>query len=148
MDENRARSAFESAMTSYQQEFNNFFLARLHGLNILYDDNENCVIDFTVEEFMFNPQGSLHGGVIALVMDISMGHLLNHHIGPGATLEMNIKFVRAVRAGRAQAKGQFLKKGKEICFLRSDLYDDQSKLIAFATSTWKLHSNQQASGKK
>ena len=38
---------------------------------------------------MFNPQGALHGGVIATVMDISMGHLLNHVDGPGSTVEMN-----------------------------------------------------------
>jgi uncharacterized protein (TIGR00369 family) len=137
MDELTARAAFDRAINTYKQEFGEFFLARFCGLQIDYDQS-SCIIEFSVEEYMFNPQGSLHGGIIALVLDVSMGHLLRHHAGPGVTLEMTTKYLKAVRGGRLHAKGEFLKRGKQICFLRSELYDSDQQLIAFATSTWKI----------
>lgn len=137
MDEVKAQEAFQVALETYSQEFGNFFLARLFGLEISYEQDA-CVVEFDVEDYMFNPQGSLHGGILTFVMDISMGHLLNHVCGPGATLEIKTQFVRAVRSGRVRVKGKFLKKGREVCFLRSEAFDNQQKLIAFATSTWKI----------
>ena len=43
------------------------------------NDSDKSVlkITFDVNEMLMNPQGALHGGVMATVMDISMGHLLN-----------------------------------------------------------------------
>ncbi len=86
---------------------------------------------------MFNPQGTLHGGVIATVMDISMGHLLKHVDAPGTTLEMKTQYVKAVKEGRLRCTGEFTHWGKGIFYLRSTLIDENSDLIAFATSTWK-----------
>ncbi len=67
MDEPAARCAFEDALASYEQDFGTFFLARLFGLEVTYPEGA-CVITFEPLDFMFNPQGTLHGGVIALVM--------------------------------------------------------------------------------
>jgi uncharacterized protein (TIGR00369 family) len=61
-----------------------FFLARFLGLDISYGD-EVCVIEIEVKEFMFNPQGSLHGGVIAFALDVAMGHLIKRAIGAPAS---------------------------------------------------------------
>ncbi len=137
MDETKAKKAFEQAIEKYVQDFDTFFLAQFYGLDISYEEN-TCLIEFNVEDYMFNPQGTLHGGVITFAMDVSMGHLLNHVCGPGVTLEIKVQFVKAVRAGKVRVKGELIKRGKEICFLRSEVYDRDEKLIAFATSTWKL----------
>ena len=138
MDEAQARARFEAAPASYRQEFETFFLARLMGLGFVYEDGA-CRIRFPVEDFLFNPQGSLHGGAIATVMDISMGHLLKHEYGrPGMTLEMKTQYLRPLTAGPALCEGRFLKKGRSICFLESRLWDAAGKLAAAATSTWRL----------
>lgn len=136
MNEEQAKEAFETALSSYKQEFGTFFLARLYGLEITYEENA-CIVQFEVKEYMFNPQGSLHGGVMATVMDISMGHLLKHVSGPGVTLEMKLQYLRPVTQGRIRVRGQFIKRGKEICFLSSEASDSRGKLVAIATSTWK-----------
>ena len=75
LDENAARDAFEAALRTHRPGFGTFFLARFLGLEIDYAD-ETCVVEFEIRDFMFNPQGSLNGGFIATVLDISMGHLL------------------------------------------------------------------------
>jgi uncharacterized protein (TIGR00369 family) len=137
VNEELARRAFESALQSYRQEFNTFFLARLYGMEISYDE-ETCSVSMPVLDFMFNPQGSLHGGVIATLLDISMGHLLKRQVGAGATLEMSTQFLRSAREGQLTATSRFQRKGRQICFMRSEAIDAGGALIATSTSTWKV----------
>ncbi len=136
MDEAAARRAFESALATYRQDFGTFFLARLLGLEIIYPEG-TCVITFEPADFLFNPQGTLHGGIIATVMDISMGHLLAREAGPGATLEMKTQYLKAAAAGKLVCTGRFLRQGKGISFLASEMVDDRGELVAHATATWK-----------
>lgn len=136
MDEAAAREAFERALATYEQGFGTFFLARLLGLEIAYP-GDTCVITFEPRDFLFNPQGSLHGGIIATVMDISMGHLLNHAAGPGMTLEMKTQYLRAARRGRFTCTGRFLRQGKDISYLSSEFVNEAGETVAFATATWR-----------
>lgn len=146
MNETAAREAFEHALATHEPEFGKFFLARLYGCEFEYTDDE-CTITFDIKDFMHNPQGTLHGGVIAFVMDISMGHLLKHASGAGSTLEIKIQYLKAARSGRLTCRGRFLRHGGGISFLRSDLTDEHGELIAYATSTWKsLRSDKKAGG--
>lgn len=133
-----AREAFERAIAEHTQEFGRYFLARLLGLEISHPDDDTCIVEFEVHDFMFNPQGSLHGGLIATVLDVSMGHLLQKAIGPGMTLEMKTQFLRPARVGRLRAEGRFLKKGKSINYLETRLTDAKGSLLAVANSTWQL----------
>ena len=136
IDEARARLAFETALTDHEQAFGSFFLARLLGFEISFVDN-SCVVAFDIADFMFNPQGSLHGGIICTAMDISMGHLLNHVQGPGMTLELKTQFLRPVTNGRVSAIGRALRRGGSISFMESRFLDSQGELAAFASATWK-----------
>ncbi len=138
MDEDAARRAFEEALRTHRPDFGTFFLARLFGLEISYTD-ETCIVEVPVRDFMFNPQGSLHGGVIAFALDVSMGHLIKRTIGrPGITLEMKTQYVRPARSGRVRCEGRFLRRGRSINYLESRMTDEDGKLLAFATSTWQL----------
>lgn len=145
MDERIAQQAFENALQNYEQAFGKFFLARFFGLEISYGE-DTCRVEMPVNDYKFNPQGTLHGGVTAFMMDISMGHLLNRHVGPGATLDMNIQYLKAARTGKVTAIGSFIRKGRQICFLRSELTHDDGSLIASATSTWKVLESGPAAG--
>ena len=136
MDESAARAAFEQALQTYHQDFGTFFLARLFGLSFAYEDDA-CIVTGTVKDFMFNPQGTLHGGVISFIMDVSMGHLLRKTSGPGTTLEMKLQFFRPATVGDIKAVGRFLKKGRTINYLESRLTQNGADL-ALATSTWLL----------
>ena len=136
IDEARARVAFENALGNHSQAFGSFFLARLLGFEIEYVD-DSCIVAFEVADFMFNPQGTLHGGLICTAMDVSMGHLLNHTQGPGITLEMKTQFVRPVTGGRVRAIGRAIRRGAGISFVESRFLDHEGELAAFATATWK-----------
>lgn len=138
MDEVTARRAFEAALERHAPGFGTFFLARLLDLDIRYGE-EVCDIVFPVRDFAFNPQGSLHGGVIAIILDIAQGHLINHVMGgPGATLEMKLQYLAPVLGPTAMARGRFLRRGRGICFTTAEMFDNGSEEpAAVATSTWR-----------
>jgi len=137
MDEALARAAFDDALRTQSPGFGTFFLARLLGLDIAYGEDD-CTVRLEVKDFMFNPQGSLHGGIIATVLDISMGHLLQHGAGVGMTLQMNTQFIKPAREGVVQARATFLRRGRSINYLESHMTDADGALMAVATSTWRL----------
>ena len=136
IDQAKAQAAFERAAAGAQETFGDFFLARLMGLEITYP-GEACQVAFDVADFMLNPQGTLHGGMLATALDIAMGHLINHHAGPGTTLEMKIQYLAPVRTGRVVCRGEALRRGGT-WFLRAEAREAEGTLIAFATSTWKI----------
>lgn len=139
MDEDGARQAFDEALRTYRQEFETFFLSRFVGLSFSYG-HETLTVDFPVRDFMFNPQGSLHGGVAAFVLDVAMGHLLKHTLGvPGSTLEMKTQFLAPVRGSAARCEAFFLRRGRNICFLEGRLFDSAGTFAAVATSTWRVN---------
>ena len=137
VDLDHARAAFERAAAGERETFGDFFLARLLGLEISYPD-EACEVRFAAHDFLFNPQGSLHGGILATALDIAMGHLLQRQAAPGVTLEFKVQYVAAVRSGHVTCRGEFLQRGRSVAFLRAEARTEEGTLLAFATATWKL----------
>jgi uncharacterized protein (TIGR00369 family) len=135
MDKSAAVEAFNLALETEKPVFEEFFIARFLGLEFEYPDGQSLV-SFELKDFMFNPQGSLHGGIIATVLDISMGHLLNHVQGPGTTLEMKTQYVKAARQGKIRCRGEFIRRGRKVSFLKSTMVDESDEIVAFATATW------------
>jgi len=136
IDRDQARVAFARAIAGEREAFGDFFLARLFGLEISFP-GEACEVAFDVQYFLFNPQGTLHGGVLATALDIAMGHLIHRHAGPGTTLEMKVQYMAPIRGGRVTCRGEALRRGGT-WFLRADARDETGQLLAHATSTWKL----------
>lgn len=137
MDESQVRELIVAAMGDGRHEFGSFFLSRFLGMAISYEA-EACVVSFHIKPFMYNPQGSLHGGVLATALDISMGHLLKHQFGAGSTLEMKVQYFAPARTGSITCHASFLKKGRKTFFLQSSAQGDSDETIAHATATWKL----------
>tara|TARA_B100000767_G_scaffold220398_1_gene208694 strand:- start:151 stop:603 length:453 start_codon:yes stop_codon:yes gene_type:complete len=129
------KKMLEDASSSDDQKFGSFYLSRLMGFNISYN-LDTCEVSFNSIPPMFNPQGSLHGGIVATAMDVSMGHLLHQTTGSGATLEMNIKYLLPIFAECVTCKGSYLRQGKSISFLQSHMYKENGKLAAYASATW------------
>ena len=61
VDQTKALAAFQRAAASEREEFDDFFLTRLLGLEISYP-GDACEVAFDVQDFMFNPRGGVHGG--------------------------------------------------------------------------------------
>lgn len=132
-----AQAMLDRAAADERQEFGSFFLLRLLGMAVTYED-EACTVGFDAVPPLFNPQGTLHGGVLATAMDISMGHLLNHTAGPGSTLEMKVQYIAPVTHGPVRCRATFLRRGRSLSFLQSHAARADGALVAHATATWRL----------
>ena len=127
----------ERGLSSDKQEFGSFYLLRFLGAEINFEPNK-CIVSLESVPPMFNPQGTLHGGIITTIMDISMGHLIKNEQSPGTTLELKVNFMSAIKHEKIKCVGSFLKKGRTISTLDSKLFREDGKLAAYATSTWKI----------
>lgn len=134
------QTMLERALGDGLQEFGSFFLSRLLGFEVSYE-SERCFVSFEAVGPLLNPQGTLHGGILATAMDISMGHLLHHASGAGTTLEMKVQYLAAVSRGKVRCEGSFLRHGRSISFLQSQARGEDGCLLAHATATWKLLSS-------
>lgn len=137
MDKKLARNKFETALAEHESAFEKFFLARFFDLNISYEE-ETCIVEVPVEDYMYNPQGSLHGGVITFILDVSMGHLCKKVLGTAVTLEMKTQYLKPVKSGKIRCEASFLKKGRKIVYTESRLRREDGQIAAYATATWHL----------
>ncbi len=132
------------------------FLNRLLGVDIAFppedapfSQKEACRITFEVRDIFLNMNGVLHGGVIATVLDMSMGHLVHEVAGPdvasgGATMEMKVQYLRAITEGVVTTEGRFLRRGRNVGFLESKMWDAEGRLAAAATGTFKMPTPREA----
>ena len=136
IDADALRARVEDALATSEPVFGKFFLARFLDLDITYDDErQRTRVELPFEDFLCNPQGSLHGGVMATVMDISMGHLCHRYLSTAVTIETQLRFFRPVH-GTSYCEGSLLRPGRRIVHLESHLYDEHGRLAAHATGTW------------
>jgi uncharacterized protein (TIGR00369 family) len=94
-------------------------------------------VEFQGKPDFTNSAGNIQGGFLAAMLDDAMGPALAATLGQGEfapTLNLNVSFLRPAKVGAIQGKGQILKRGKEVCFLAGELYQD-GELIASATAT-------------
>jgi acyl-CoA thioesterase len=135
MNNEGVKSLVDDALKTQKPEFEQFFLAKFFQLDIKYGE-ETCIVEFPVEEYMYNPQGSLHGGVISFALDVSMGHLCKKFLGTALTLEMKTQYLRGTTSGLVNCEAKFLKKGKKIIYVESRMTNEEGKLLATGTATW------------
>lgn len=128
----RARKAADDST----QEFGNFFLSRFLDLDINYnDDQQSCTVVLPDAAHLRNPQGSVHGGIIATAMDISMGHLCHRYLRTAVTLEINFRYFRPLE-GTGSCVATVLRAGRRIVHLESRLTDESGRLVAFGVGSW------------
>ena len=128
----RAAAAAEEARPG----FGTFFLARFLDLDISYDDDSrSCTVVLPYAAHLCNPQGSVHGGVLATAMDVSMGHLCHRFLSTAVTIEMNLRFFRPL-TGRGSCTAAILNAGRRLVHMESRLTDGEGRLVAFAAGSW------------
>ena len=124
------------ANSSNTQKFGSFYLSRFLGTKIIFKNNK-CLVYFNSIPTLFNPQGTLHGGIISTLMDISMGHLLEKKQS-GTTIELKVNFLLPIKCEKIICEGSYIRKGKSISVLQAKIFKEDKKVAAYATSTWKI----------
>lgn len=114
--------------------------AALLGAEILSadEDTQSVEVAFHPDAQMLNPSGTVQGGFVAAMLDDTMGPALL--VGAkgkavASTIDMTVSFLRPVQPGRVIGRGRVLRLGRQIAFLEAELFDEDGKLLARATSS-------------
>jgi uncharacterized protein (TIGR00369 family) len=99
-----------------------------------------AVFSMVSEEVHENPMGTMHGGIVATLVDTAMGCALSSQLPAGdafTTLELKTNFVRAITpsTGRIYAEGSVIHSGGRVATTEARVHDTNGTLYAHATST-------------
>ncbi len=97
-------------------------------------------VELVPEHRHYNPLGTVHGGVLATLLDTAAACSVHSTLEPGETytsLDLTVKFLRpvTVESGRLRCEGSLLQRGRRTALAQAELYDAQRRLVAHATST-------------
>jgi len=93
-----------------------------------------------VDERLYNPLGSVHGGVLSTLLDSAMGCAVHTTLPEEltfTTVELHVNFVRAVRAGagRIRAEGEVISSGRRVATASGRIVGPDGALYAHGSTT-------------
>jgi uncharacterized protein (TIGR00369 family) len=91
-------------------------------------------------EFHYNPLGTVHGGVIATLLDSATGCAVHSVLAAGegyTSVDLTTKYLRPITAatGLITAEGTVIQRGARTALAQAQLTDSRGKVLAHATST-------------
>ena len=112
------------------------------GYELLAWEPDHAVLGYAIQPEHMNRTGRLHGGVLATLLDTTMGYSGVHAAGGSGprscvTLSLTVNFVGAVSAGRLTIEARRTGGGKTIFFAEGEIRDDAGHLIATATGSFR-----------
>lgn len=85
-----------------------------------------------------NSVGIVQGGLLASMLDASLGMALLATLDPGEfapTLDLQVQFLRLARPGRLIGRGRVVRRTAAVGFLAGELSDEEGRDVAIATAT-------------
>ena len=100
-------------------------------------DQGSIEMSFEGKEEFLNPVGNIQGGFLAAMLDDTMGPALAATLGKGEftpTISLNVQFLAPAKVGKIYGYGEIVKKGKQICYLKGKLVQND-RVVATATAS-------------
>ena len=115
-------------------------IAVLLGMWISEVSEGRVVFASEAAEYHYNPLGTVHGGVMATLLDSAMGCAVQSTLSAGTsytTLELKVNYLRPVttKTGMLYCEGKVIHVGGRIATAESRLTDADGKLYAHGTTT-------------
>ena len=98
------------------------------------------------QEMHYNPLGTVHGGVLAALLDSATGCAVHSVLPAGfgyTSMDLTTKYLRPVTAGTGKviATGTLLSRGSRTALAEAKLTDARDRLLAHATSSCLIFSH-------
>ena len=92
------------------------------------------------KEFHYNPLGTVHGGVISMLLDTAAACAVHTTLPVGmayTSLDLTVRFLKpvTVASGMLRCEGVVLSRGRTTALGEAKLYDATGRMVAHATST-------------
>ncbi|MGY1771059.1 PaaI family thioesterase [Blastococcus sp. SYSU D00813] len=95
---------------------------------------------FEVTDEHLNPAGTLHGGVLATLVDTAMGQAVRTVTGEGdvpATSQLTVTYLRPGRPGPLGVRASVRTRGEHLTVCEADV-EQEGKAVAHAVATFAL----------
>lgn len=117
----------------------------LVGVTNFRPERGRVAVEMPAEEFLYNPLGSVHGGVISILLDTAAGCSVHSTLAEGegyTSLDLTVKFLRPVTtaSGLLRAEGRVVQRGRRTALAEAQLFDQDDRLVAHATSSCMIFS--------
>jgi uncharacterized protein (TIGR00369 family) len=115
-------------------------IAEMFGFEVVEAELGRAVFALEPAEWMYNPIGSVHGGVAATLLDSCMGCAVHTTLEAGVgytTADLQVRYIRGMSAstGRVLAEGRVVHSGKRTATAEGRLYVEVGEALIAHGST-------------
>ena len=107
-----------------------------------YDPERRLIVmSFSMPLDFCHSGNIVQGGFVTGMLDAAMAHAVFMELGMRIalpSLDINVSFLRPTLAGSQRAHGHILRLGRSVAFLEGELFDEEGRLTARATSTARV----------
>lgn len=132
----------EESLVSALNALRPAFLERLGGEVVALNRAAGtCTMRFTISTGFCHSGDIIQGGFVTAMLDAAASYAafgLVDGVSALATLEIKVSFLEPSRAGAYRAVGIINRVGQNTVFLSGELYTDDGRLTAMATTTARL----------
>jgi len=121
--------------------------ADLLGWELVAVDPDAGTIEvaFMATDQFLNPVGVVQGGMLAAMLDDTLGPAVVATLGPGQfamTTDLHVQFLAPVHPGRLVGFGRIVRRGQRVAFVAGELLDDSGAVVATAVATAQIRTSQ------
>jgi uncharacterized protein (TIGR00369 family) len=112
----------------------------LLGFERIAIEGEQIVVELMPQEFHYNPLGTVHGGILATLLDTAAACAVHATLAAGygyTSMDLTTKYLRpvTVRSGLLRCVGSVVSRGRRTALAEARLTDAAGRLAAHATSS-------------
>lgn len=111
-------------------------------LNMLLTEVSEGTVSFTStpDESLYNPIGTVHGGVVCTLLDSALGCAGHSTLPAGmgyTSIELKVNYLRPVLAtsGPLRCTGKVTKSGRRVIFVEGEVTDQSGQTVATASGS-------------
>jgi uncharacterized protein (TIGR00369 family) len=118
-------------------------ILHLIGATAMEAEEGRVTVLMPAAEFHYNPLGTVHGGIIATLLDTAAGCTVHSTLPAGVgytSLDLSTRFIKPVTTGSGllRCEGSIVSRGRRVAVAEARLTDERGTLVAHATSTCML----------
>jgi uncharacterized protein (TIGR00369 family) len=114
----------------------------LVGTALSIAEEGRAVVSVRAEKRHLNPNGTVHGGVIYTLVDVSMAEALrtiSQESDRPVTIEIKVNYLEPGRPGTLTSTAQVRKGGKRVTIVEAEVaQEDDDEIVALATGTYTI----------
>lgn len=118
-------------------------ISRLLGLELLNVEFGRVMSGFLPAEYLYDPIGNVHSGMIATVMECAMSGAVYSTLPKGMgfhTLDLQVNYLKTITqaTGYVRCIAKAIHRGKDLALASARLYDERGTLYAHGTTSCLL----------